>query len=193
MAQPSPLEAGSPPLRLRECREKGKLTLSAAAERIGVSVTHLSRLERGQRQPSIGVLLQLASLYGVGVGELVGETVPAAYKLVRAGTAEGRHGDDGTYSTLTGAAGLSGLEVIQLDAAGPGAAQSAHHDDEEWMYVVAGWVEMVLGDETITLQVGDSIHFDARTPHRLVDSDEAGTRLVIVSVPLDRTRRKAHF
>ncbi|TMR29639.1 helix-turn-helix domain-containing protein [Actinomadura geliboluensis] len=193
MAQSTSSEAGTPPLRLRECRERGALTLSEAAERIGVSITHLSRLERGQRQPSIGVLLQLAALYRVGVGELVGETFPAAYKLVRAGSAELRHGDDGIYSTLSGAAGLSGLEVIQLDAAGKGAKKSAHHSDEEWIYVVSGWVDMELGDERIVLKVGDSIHFDARTQHRLTDSDPAGTRLIIVSVPLHPTRRQGRF
>lgn len=171
------------------------MTLSLAAESIGISATHLSRLEHGQRQPSIGVLLQLAGLYGVGVGELVGEEPPAAVKLVRAGSADERQGDDGTYSTLTGAAELNGLTAIQLDAVGPGSAQPAHHDDEEWMFVVSGWVKVELGrrPEIVTLEVGDSIHFDARTPHRLVDSDREGTRLIIVSTPLQRTDRKGHL
>lgn len=181
------------PLRLRECREQGNLTLATAARRIGVSVTHLSRIERGQRQPSIGVLLQLARLYQVGVGELVGEQAPTTRKVVRADEAEQREGHDGTYMTLSGLAGFSGMEVIRLEALRRGGSQhGSSHDDEEWMYVVEGSVEVELGDESITLSVGDSVHFDARTSHRIASSNDSATKLLIVSAPLGSSRRNGH-
>ena len=43
--------------RLRELRRVTGLTLEAAASRVGLSPAHLSRLETGQRQPSLPMLL----------------------------------------------------------------------------------------------------------------------------------------
>ena len=42
--------------RLRELRSERGITLSALAEQTGISAPHLSRLEKGERQPSIGAL-----------------------------------------------------------------------------------------------------------------------------------------
>lgn len=46
--------------RLRELRRERGLTLTTLAEWTGISAAHLSRMEKGGRQPSIGSLIQLA-------------------------------------------------------------------------------------------------------------------------------------
>jgi DNA-binding XRE family transcriptional regulator len=46
--------------RLKELRGERGITLTALAEQTGISAAHLSRLEKGERQPSIGSLLQIA-------------------------------------------------------------------------------------------------------------------------------------
>lgn len=180
------------PLRLRQCRERVGLTLADTAGRVGVSTTHMSRIERGLRQPSIGVLLKLATLYGVGVGELVGEEPAPARKLVHAGTAEQHEGPDGVYTTLSGLAHFSGLEVIRLDVRKGRSKQFSSHADEEWMYVLEGSVDVELGEELLTLHAGDCLHFDARTSHSLSSLGEDETRLLIVSSPLGALRGNGH-
>ena len=58
---------------LKEARVGWKMTLLQAADHIGVTEGFMSRLESGERAPSLDRLKQLAELYEVGLDELVGE------------------------------------------------------------------------------------------------------------------------
>lgn len=58
--------------RLRRTRELRGLKLTEVAEQAGMSKSTLSRLETGQRRPSLELLLPLARLYQVPLDELVG-------------------------------------------------------------------------------------------------------------------------
>lgn len=180
---------------LRETRTRHGLTLTEVAARIGVSVTHMSRLERGQRQPSIGVLRQLAAVYQVGIGELVGENAAAQRKIVRADSPPPlQETDHGPYATLTGLVGHSGLGVVQLDLAEDDEGRrTRQHEDEEWIYVLRGELKLELGAEHIALHTGDSVHFDARTPHRLMSATSESTRILIVCAPLRTPPANGHI
>ena len=59
--------------RLRAAREARGLTLDQMSAATGVSKAHLSRLESGERQPSVGILVELAAALGTRVGALFGE------------------------------------------------------------------------------------------------------------------------
>ena len=58
--------------RLRRLRERRGVTLTALAAKTGISKSTLSRLESGQRKPSLELLLPLADAYQVPLDELVG-------------------------------------------------------------------------------------------------------------------------
>ena len=58
--------------RLRALRRQRETTLAAVAEATGISVSTLSRLESGQRRPTLELLLPLARAYGVQLDDLVG-------------------------------------------------------------------------------------------------------------------------
>ena len=58
--------------RLRALRRQRDTTLAALAEATGISVSTLSRLESGQRRPTLELLLPLARAHGVPIDELVG-------------------------------------------------------------------------------------------------------------------------
>ena len=62
--------------RLRGLRKERESTLAEVAVATGVSVSTLSRLESGQRKPTLELLLPLARAYGVSLDELV--DVPTA-------------------------------------------------------------------------------------------------------------------
>ena len=58
--------------RLWSLRQQRDITLSALAESTGISVSTLSRLESGQRKPTLELLLPLAQAYGVPLDDLAG-------------------------------------------------------------------------------------------------------------------------
>ncbi|CAM5715083.1 Transcriptional regulator with XRE-family HTH domain OS=Streptomyces griseomycini OX=66895 GN=FHS37_005834 PE=4 SV=1 [Streptomyces griseomycini] len=58
--------------RLRALRRDRGITLADLAARTGVSESTLSRLENGQRRPTLELLLPLARVHGVPLDDLVG-------------------------------------------------------------------------------------------------------------------------
>src|SRR3954467_12034886 len=58
--------------RLRALRQRRRLPLTQLSEETGISVSTLSRLEAGQRRPTLELLLPLARAHQVPLDELVG-------------------------------------------------------------------------------------------------------------------------
>src|SRR6202046_4357797 len=76
--QPGGLNPGALGDRLRSAREARGLTLDQLSASTGISKAHLSRLESGARQPSVGILVELAGALGTRVGTLLGEDAGGA-------------------------------------------------------------------------------------------------------------------
>ncbi|MEV7384634.1 MULTISPECIES: XRE family transcriptional regulator [unclassified Streptomyces] len=165
--------------QLRSLRRRAGLTLETAARDAGLSPAHLSRLETGQRQPSLPMLLALARVYGTTVSDLLGETVADRDAIVRAGDMEPTRAGGWTYWQ----AGASGRGMQSLRVRVPHGSQGdivRVHPGEEWLYVLQGRLRLRLGDTTHVLAPGDSAHFDSLTPHRLAAEDHDGVELLFV-------------
>ncbi|QQM39532.1 helix-turn-helix domain-containing protein [Streptomyces liliifuscus] len=165
--------------QLRALRRRASLTLESAAGAAGLSPAHLSRLETGQRQPSLPMLLALARIYGTTVSELLGETVAERDAVVRAADMEPTRAGGWTY-WQAGAAGR-GMQSLRVHV--PYGAQGdivRVHPGEEWLYVLEGRLRLRLGDTAHVLAPGDSAHFDSLTPHRIAAADRDGAELLFV-------------
>jgi putative transcriptional regulator len=57
--------------RLKELREERRLSQATLAEKVGVSREHVSRLEAGRHDPTLGLLEKLAKVLKVRVTELL--------------------------------------------------------------------------------------------------------------------------
>jgi transcriptional regulator with XRE-family HTH domain len=55
----------------RECRLKKGLTQQEVADKCGLDISYVGGIERGQRNPTLGVIHGLASVLGVKVSDLV--------------------------------------------------------------------------------------------------------------------------
>ncbi len=165
--------------QLRELRRRAALTLEAAARAAGLSPAHLSRLETGQRQPSLPMLLALARVYGTTVSELLGETGADRDAVVRADAMEPTVAGGWTYRQAGGA----GRAMQALRVHVPHGSQGdivRIHPGEEWLYVLRGRLRLRLGDTVHRLDAGDSAHFDSLTPHRIAAQDADGVDLLFL-------------
>lgn len=151
------LAAVGPRLRALRC-ERGT-TLAALAGATGISVSTMSRLESGQRRPTLELLLPLSRAYNVPVDELVG--APAAgdprvhLRPVR------RHGM--TQIPLTRRAG--GVQAYKLIIPARQRPDPQIHEGYEWLYVLDGALRLVLGDQDFILRPGEAAEFSTRLPH----------------------------
>ncbi|MFF4147434.1 helix-turn-helix domain-containing protein [Streptomyces sp. NPDC001698] len=181
-SQPSAGQAADLPAvapQLRALRRRAALTLEAAARAAGLSPAHLSRLETGQRQPSLPMLLALARVYGTTVSELLGESVADRDAVVRAEDMEPTRAGGWTYWQ----AGASGRGMQALRVRVPHGSQGdivRVHPGEEWLYVLKGHLRLRLGDATHLLVPGTSAHFDSLTPHRIAAESPDGAELLFV-------------
>ena len=174
--------------RLRERRLSSRLTLEAAAARVGLSPAHLSRLETAKRQPSLPVLLGLSRAYGVPVESLLlGAEVPGAPSPVVRGSS-GPSGPGGADEGLAGGwtyrpAGTPGRAMQALRVHIPSRVQDEVvrvHPGEEWLYVLHGRLLLSLDREDYRLEPGDAAHFDSMRPHRLASIDRPGVDLLFL-------------
>ena len=69
---------------LRDLRDKQKLSMRAAARRIGISVTYLSQLESGKkRPPGVEIIEKLAKTYKINPVEIAFD-----YRVKKSGTTD---------------------------------------------------------------------------------------------------------
>ncbi|MFT4235776.1 MAG: XRE family transcriptional regulator [Microbacterium sp.] len=147
--------------RLQALRARFGLTLAEVTELTGISKSTLSRLETGQRKPSLELLLPLASAYRIPLDELVGapETGDPRVRL-RPKRVNGR-----TVIPLTRVPGASSHAWKILIPASFSTPEMKSHEGTEWIYVLSGRMRLILGEQDMVLEAGEVAEFDTRIPH----------------------------
>ena len=148
--------------RLRALRLERGATLTQLSASTGISVSTLSRLEAGQRKPTLELLLPLARAHQVPLDELVGAPETGDPRVhpkpfTRGGV---------TVIPLTRRPG--GLRAFkQIYPPGwPGREpEQQSHEGYEWLYVLSGRLRMLLGDHDVVLTPGEVVEFDTHVPH----------------------------
>ena len=157
-AEPSAAREAVGP-RLRRIRELHHLKLTEAAEQTGISKSTLSRLENGQRRPSLDLLLPLSQLYRVPLDELVGAPEVGDPRIrLTPRTVNGR-----TVLPLTRPGGLQAWKIVVPATQVTPSLRS--HDGFEWLYVLSGKMRLIIGDQDLVLGVGEAAEFDTQVPH----------------------------
>jgi transcriptional regulator with XRE-family HTH domain len=167
MDTPQPLQAVLDEVgpRLRRLRAKRGLTLAALAEATGISKSTLSRLESGQRRPSLELLLPLAGAYRVPIDDLVGapEVGDPRVRMTP------RTMSSGTYIPLSRSPGpLQAYKMIITDRGEP---DLKTHEGYEWVYVLDGRLRLILAGRDLVLGPGEVAEFDCRVPHWFSSAD----------------------
>lgn len=171
--------------RIRRARRDRNITLEELAEASGVSVAHISRLESGDRQPSLDGLLRLAFGLGVPFDELFAEPdEPESGTVVRGAEAPFYEGPAMRFQPLMPDAGPEGIAAMKVVfPANRVDPEHTHHEHggQEWLYVLKGRLRLTLGSERTMLEPGDAAFFDARLPHAFDVFSEEDVEVLMVS------------
>ncbi len=155
--------------RVRTLRAGRGWTLDELAERSAVSRRMLVNIEHGAGNPSIATLLRISDALGVGLPVLVDVERPRMMNVTAAGRAPVLwRGARGGQALLV--AGTQPPDVVELWdwVMRPG---EEHHSEahsqgtQELLLVLAGVVEVQVGDRTQQLAVGDSVAFAGDIAH----------------------------
>jgi transcriptional regulator with XRE-family HTH domain len=146
--------------RLRTLRQQRDITLTALAESTGISVSTLSRLESGQRKPTLELLLPLAQAYGVPLDDLAGGPATGDPRVHLRPV---RRGDMTVVPLTRRPGGIQAYKmVIPVRRSTP---DPRVHEGYEWLYVLDGELRLILGDHDVVLRPGEAAEFDTRVPH----------------------------
>jgi len=171
--------------RLRERRRARGLSLRALAERLGVSPSLISQIERGRARPSVSTLFAIATELDASIDELLFSDDRPSALAATAGPesrpspvqeAATRHhirlasGVVWERLTTTSQPGVEFLFVVYDvgGASSPGDTYQSH-SGYEWGYVISGVLEVIIGFDRHVLQPGDAVSLDSSVPHRLAN------------------------
>lgn len=158
--------------KIRELRDMRGLSLQQLSDRSDVSPAAIHKVEQGNMVPTITTLLKLAAALDRPVSYFVDEEEAAPSTVVFTPASERRsvytshvgielEGISGPYGQYFVASAIAELE--------PGASSGdkpLRHPGEELIYMLSGTMEVDVGERTIRLNVGDSVHFRTDREHR---------------------------
>lgn len=178
MSDDAVLDAVGP--RLRALRQQAGATLAELATSTGISVSTLSRLESGQRRPTLELLLPLARVHAVPLDELVG--APSADDPRVHPQPVQRNGM--TMWPLTRRpGGVQAYRTLIPPHGRDGDREQRSHEGYEWMYVLSGRLHLLLGEHDLTLLPGEVVEFDTHVPHWFGNSGEVPVEVLMLFGP----------
>ncbi len=187
-------EKRSPELRvgekIRELRETKGLSLQDMANRTGYTSALLSQVENHFISPPLGALIKIAKALEVKVGTFFGDEPRESYAIVR--KEERKH--ISRYASKEGVSyGYSyeslGFDkkdrqmepfLVTLEPATVKSEKLSSHDGEEFIFILEGEMEAILGDHKDILYPGDCIYYDSTIPHKVQCHRELPTKILAV-------------
>lgn len=155
--------------RLRYVRMRRGMSQRELAKRAGVTNSTISLIESNQTNPSVGALKRVLDGIPIGLSEFFAiepeETSKVFYRsdeLVEIG--KGKLSFRQVGDNLFGRA----LQILK-ERYEPGSDTGKiplTHEGEEGGIIIAGRLEVTVGDERKILGPGDAYYFDSRRPHR---------------------------
>ena len=183
---------------VRELRKARQMTLDQLAKASGVSVSHLSSIERGAVSPSLNKITQIAEGLGVpeewffarreGAGPLERTYVVREKNRRDLNLLYGQPTEVSGYSDALLSSSLGGGFHMGISEYAPHSELVADEiyvrDGEQHAIVLEGELELKLEDEIITVRAGDSFSFPGDILHATRNRSDKPARLIWVNAPV---------
>jgi transcriptional regulator with XRE-family HTH domain len=167
--------------KIAAMREAKRMSVRDVAERTGLSVEQIERIEKEVDFPSMAPLIKIARTLGVRLGtflddhEDIGPVIRRGGDVAAtAGLASSNEEVQGrrhmTYHALANDKSGRHMEPFFIEvapSAGDDAFRLSSHEGEEFIYVLEGAVEINYGTATYVLEAGDSIYYDSIVTHHV--------------------------
>jgi transcriptional regulator with XRE-family HTH domain len=163
--------------RVKKLRTGQGLTLEALAELSGVSRAMLSKLERGEKNPTLVVAAKIAQALHVGLTDLMGvaESRRAVVLIPKSSRMIFQDPETGFERQLLSPAFESrSVEFVRHvipKGATSGELPPYRRGTEKYIVVEQGILRVVIEGQGYSLRAGDTLYFEADIPHRF---DNAG-------------------
>lgn len=167
--------------KIKKIRQKKGLTFDMLANETGLAVDKLKKIESGDLLPPVGTLLLLSRAFQIDSSTLLNDT-----DLDNRAKAFSKRTENYAYTTLTPGADTKRMKAFRITVAPMQAHKGVgyQHEGEEFVYVLGGNVEVIVGEHPNVLSPGGSLHFNSGIRHQIRNiSEETAELLVVVCEP----------
>ncbi|RFU43511.1 helix-turn-helix domain-containing protein [Actinomadura logoneensis] len=173
---------------VRRRREEAGLTLEQLSTRSAVSRAMLSKVERGEKSPTIGIASRIAHALNASLSDLIGAPAAAASSVAitmrKKDRPVFRDPETGFERHMVSAApGAGGAEMIvhHLPAqVSTGLLPAYPPGTEKQLVVLQGTLTVAIGGITETLETGDSMFLQADADHGFANRTNAPCEYIMV-------------
>lgn len=178
--------------KIQSIRESKQLTLQEVAERSGLSIEQIERIESNIDFPSLAPLIKIARVLGVRLGTFLDDQselgpVISRKKDSNEGNSIGftnnstkarKHME---YHSLSQDKSGRHMEPFLIDIASSEDGVDfvlSTHEGEEFIFVLDGVVEINYGKNTFILEEGDSIYYDSIVAHHVHAAEDHTAKIL---------------
>ena len=165
--------------KVRNLRQKRRMTLQDLADATGLSKPLLSQIENDQVIPPLATLLRISKAFKVGIEDFFQEEDSAEKCiLIRAGESSrmiqrglSRGGSPPyIYNSLAYGKRDRNMEpfLMEFEARTWSDDLLVSHEGQEFLYLLEGEVDFYYCGKTMRIRPGDSVFYDSREPHAFV-------------------------
>ena len=183
--------------KIKSLRETREISVAELAERTGLSVEQIERIENNIDIPSLAPLIKIARALGVRLGTFLddqdemGAVVCRKQETAEATISFSNNAVDARthmhYHSLSKSKADRHMEpfIIDIEAVGDADYELSSHEGEEFVYVMEGAIEVCHGKKKYVIEAGDTIYYDSIVPHHLHGyQGQAAKILAVVYTPI---------
>jgi quercetin dioxygenase-like cupin family protein len=164
-----------------------RMTLEALAERSGVSRAMISKLERGEKNPTLVVTAKVAEGLGINLSELLGTEEQREVIVVPRDRRPTMRDPQTGFERQLLSPTLGGQVAEFIRDVVPKGSTSGEFPPyrsgiEEYVLVEKGRLKAIVGGEKYLLEEGDALYFEADVAHRFDNAGEEECSYYLVTV-----------
>jgi quercetin dioxygenase-like cupin family protein len=171
--------------KMKQLRQMRKISYEQLANKTGFSQRYLKEIEDGMAIPPVSAVIQIAKALAIDAGSfLSAEEQEASVKRRRESFYKRTQAY--SYKTLTPDAETKHMKafLVTIDPKQDHRMVDYKHEGEEFLYVLRGHVEVMVGENQNLLKKGETLHFNSGITHKLRNlSDEEAKLLVVIYTP----------
>lgn len=182
--------------RMKSVRQSCGYTLEVAAQRSGLALSTIHKIENGRVSPSYENLVRIARAYDIGIERLFSSdhapNPTTRMTVTKAGAGRKVRSKNFEYQVLCNA--LVDKKIIPLVTTVENRAELTPddfetHDGEETLFVLSGRVQLIVEHyEPVILEPGDCAYFDSTLKHGLRALDDTEARVFWACTYTDMAR-----
>lgn len=170
--------------KIKHLRLRHQLTQEELADRLELSKSFISQIERNRTSPSIQTLEEITQTFGLSLKDFFEEEEPQV-SFSKDDSFEKYEKDHKMHIRwLIPNAQQRDMEPILVTLEPNGITyEDTAHTGQEFGYVLEGTLELQLGTQCFTLTKGEAFYYDATTSHLLRNPSTSEAKFLWISTP----------